>query len=371
VDLALRSTRFLLSHTTVLDGANITGETISLDEPVKDEFRWRKYGQKLVKGSEFPRSYFKCSIKSCTAKKYCEKFLDNQDQVVKFRTVYLDKHVHPLEEIEMTTVASNEEFLRIVASFFNQARAGVEEHDLQAGVSLAQPLEETAAPTERKKRPVVKTDKSKTKPASGSSDDNRLVLVAPPPIDPMIDGFPWRKYGRKSIKGSDVPREYFRCSRAECPVKKQIEPHSDGSHTVTYENPHNHVIDTDFVDRKGIAHRQKASAQNDAQKPTLSRAPTQVMPLPQPNTRKRKTVDRSVDPTELPSKFSKTSENGRVPTAAPLPKPEEAEKLNTPENPSRLALSALSQIFGNSDVADALRQFDDYAGAMGGSSLKM
>lgn len=34
---------------------------------------WRRYGEKIVKGSINPRSYYKCSHASCTAKKIVER----------------------------------------------------------------------------------------------------------------------------------------------------------------------------------------------------------------------------------------------------------------------------------------------------------
>ena len=38
-----------------------------------DGYHWRKYGEKQVKGSPYPRAYYKCSQEGCMAKKIVEK----------------------------------------------------------------------------------------------------------------------------------------------------------------------------------------------------------------------------------------------------------------------------------------------------------
>ncbi|KAF3784672.1 putative WRKY transcription factor 53 [Nymphaea thermarum] len=39
----------------------------------KDGYNWRKYGEKLVKESKFPRSYYKCTHPNCQVKKKLER----------------------------------------------------------------------------------------------------------------------------------------------------------------------------------------------------------------------------------------------------------------------------------------------------------
>ncbi|KAF0921098.1 hypothetical protein E2562_038623 [Oryza meyeriana var. granulata] len=59
----------------------------------------------------------------------------------------------------------------------------------------------------------------------------------------LDDGYKWRKYGKKSVKNSPNPRNYYRCSTEGCNVKKRVErDKNDSRYVVTmYEGIHNHV----------------------------------------------------------------------------------------------------------------------------------
>ncbi|XP_020577278.1 probable WRKY transcription factor 50 [Phalaenopsis equestris] len=61
-------------------------------------------------------------------------------------------------------------------------------------------------------------------------------------VEIMDDGFKWRKYGKKAVKSSPNPRNYYRCSSSGCGVKKRVErDRNDPSYVITiYEGTHNH-----------------------------------------------------------------------------------------------------------------------------------
>lgn len=56
------------------------------------------------------------------------------------------------------------------------------------------------------------------------------------------DGYYWRKYGQKQVKGSEYPRSYFKCTNVNCKVKKKVERSHDGDITEIVYNggDHNH-----------------------------------------------------------------------------------------------------------------------------------
>jgi len=68
----------------------------------------------------------------------------------------------------------------------------------------------------------------------------RLVVETNTDVDYLDDGYNWRKYGQKTVKGSPHPRSYYKCTYANCPVKKQVEKFGN-SIVNTYEGEHNHV----------------------------------------------------------------------------------------------------------------------------------
>ncbi|XAR65257.1 hypothetical protein NMG60_11009311 [Bertholletia excelsa] len=58
---------------------------------LEDGYRWRKYGQKAVKNSPFPRSYYRCTNSKCTVKKRVERSSEDPAIVI---TTYEGQHCH-------------------------------------------------------------------------------------------------------------------------------------------------------------------------------------------------------------------------------------------------------------------------------------
>lgn len=57
-----------------------------------DDYSWRKYGQKPIKGSPHPRGYYKCSsVRGCPARKHVERALDDPAMLI---VTYEGEHNH-------------------------------------------------------------------------------------------------------------------------------------------------------------------------------------------------------------------------------------------------------------------------------------
>ncbi|BFG35279.1 hypothetical protein CerSpe_215530 [Prunus speciosa] len=71
---------------------------------------------------------------------------------------------------------------------------------------------------------------------------HRVAFRTKSELEVMDDGFKWRKYGKKSVKNSPNPRNYYKCSSGGCNVKKRVErDREDSSYVITtYDGVHNH-----------------------------------------------------------------------------------------------------------------------------------
>ncbi|CAN6688877.1 unnamed protein product [Malus baccata var. baccata] len=66
-----------------------------------DDYSWRKYGQKPIKGSPHPRGYYKCSsMRGCPARKHVERCLEEPSMLM---VTYEGEHNHPRIPSQSTT----------------------------------------------------------------------------------------------------------------------------------------------------------------------------------------------------------------------------------------------------------------------------
>ena len=83
----------------------------------------------------------------------------------------------------------------------------------------------------------------------------------------LYDGYNWRKYGQKQVKGSENPRSYYKCTFPGCPTKKKVETSLDGQITeIVYKGTHNHAkpLNTRRGSGAGVAAAQMLQSGGDA-----------------------------------------------------------------------------------------------------------
>ncbi|XP_066362985.1 WRKY transcription factor WRKY24-like [Miscanthus floridulus] len=233
-----------------------------------DGYNWRKYGQKQMKGSENPRSYYKCSFPGCPTKKKVERSPDGQVTEI----VYKGTHNHPKPQSTRGRSASSAP----AASYVLQSAGdAVPEHSFVAlsGTPVATPEnssgsfggdDEINGVSSRLAGNFGTDDLDDDEPDSkrwrkdgGDGDagvsvagnnrtvrEPRVVVRTMSDIDVLDDGYRWRKYGQKVVKGNTNPRSYYKCTTARCPVRKHVERacHDTRAVVTTYEGKHNHDV---------------------------------------------------------------------------------------------------------------------------------
>ncbi|KAL2544257.1 putative WRKY transcription factor 43 [Forsythia ovata] len=75
--------------------------TRSAEDILDDGYKWRKYGQKAVKNSIHPRSYYRCTHHTCNVKKQIQRLAKDTSVVV---TTYEGIHNHPCEKLMETLI---------------------------------------------------------------------------------------------------------------------------------------------------------------------------------------------------------------------------------------------------------------------------
>ncbi|KAE9598657.1 putative transcription factor WRKY family [Lupinus albus] len=211
-----------------------------------DGYNWRKYGEKQVKGSENPRSYYKCTNPNCPTKKKVERDLDGQITEI----VYKGNHNHPKPQ----AIKSNSSSLAIPPSnHVSYATYGSGQMDLVAtpensSVSMGDDDYENCSQKSKQgadeDEPDAKRWRSISAHGSRTVREPRVIVHTTSDIDILDDGYRWRKYGQKVVKGNTNPRSYYKCTYLGCSVRKHIEraPQDLSAVITTYEGKHNHDV---------------------------------------------------------------------------------------------------------------------------------
>ncbi|KAJ8505453.1 hypothetical protein OPV22_006339 [Ensete ventricosum] len=290
--------------------ADLRGElSAAVSTPAEDGYNWRKYGQKQVKGCEYPRSYYKCTQPNCQVKKKVER--SHEGHITEI--IYKGAHNHPkphlnrrpgipsshpfndtqidsteqsglqtscdgkpakgssqsgnggqdwlvngLEATSSTPAAAaeqcdpsnslpqNQDGTRLSSDAIgvSSTMSNDEEDDDRAthgSVSLGCDGEGDETESKRRKLDACAIEMSA---ASRAVREPRVVVQTTSEVDILDDGYRWRKYGQKVVKGNPNPRSYYKCTNPGCIVRKHIEraSHDLKSVITTYEGKHNHDV---------------------------------------------------------------------------------------------------------------------------------
>uniref|UniRef100_A0ACD5ULZ9 Uncharacterized protein n=1 Tax=Avena sativa TaxID=4498 RepID=A0ACD5ULZ9_AVESA len=234
----------------------LQGSSITLDRPDDDGYNWRKYGQKAVKGGKYPRSYYKCTM-NCPVRKNVEHSLEGR--IIKI--VYRGQHCHerPSKRFKDCGALLNE------LDCFNDNE---EASTIDCQGYYAKPITSIGTMGD----PLLPTKQDGNEQLSGSGDGReegddeieavddgdvgdvsakernapgqKIIVSTPSDVDLLDDGYRWRKYGQKVVRGNPHPRSYYKCTYQGCDVKKHIERSSQEPDAVitTYEGKHIHDV---------------------------------------------------------------------------------------------------------------------------------
>ncbi|KAK8654871.1 hypothetical protein V6N13_107467 [Hibiscus sabdariffa] len=232
--------------------------------PVSDGYNWRKYGQKQVKSPKGSRSYYKCTFSNCQVKKI--ECSDHTGHVIEI----VNKGIHSHEPPRKINFARES---KVLSSAVPVSRNIVIEqavrmaNDSDPSTSSKESLPETTVNPERKqqcssgsdgngdmqmKEELLGEAEPNKRRKKGDADCSgsvvktgkkpKFVVHAAGDVGISADGYRWRKYGQKMVKGNSNPRNYYRCTSAGCPVRKHIETAVDNINAVviTYKGVHDH-----------------------------------------------------------------------------------------------------------------------------------
>eukprot|EP01090_Pellita_catalonica_P011427 TRINITY_DN2308_c0_g2_i1.p1 TRINITY_DN2308_c0_g2~~TRINITY_DN2308_c0_g2_i1.p1 ORF type:complete len:234 (-),score=39.60 TRINITY_DN2308_c0_g2_i1:559-1260(-) len=211
----------------------------------------------------------KCTHQSCLVKKQVETIISEEGKP-EIHTTYKGEHNHeppqaarvnaqvsvppvtvssppkielPLPGIGVAGILSN--------TPLDQATARLNSNPIM-------PLSELKRNLKTPKTTSTATSGTKMRAKTTTKTVPRLIVETDANVDYLDDGFNWRKYGQKNVKGSPYPRSYYKCTEKGCVVKKQVEQ-SGNTMMNTYEGTHNHPPPTGQKNQRKRRRRHVAS----------------------------------------------------------------------------------------------------------------
>ncbi|KAF8116990.1 hypothetical protein N665_0012s0007 [Sinapis alba] len=248
------------------------------DKPADDGYNWRKYGQKQVKGSDFPRSYYKCTHPACPVKKKVERSVDGQVTEI----IYKGQHNHePPQNSKRGRDNNNGSCNSLNKSKRDQDTSQVTTTEVLSEASDSEEVgnAETSLGGTHEEEPDPKrrnTEVRVSEPVSSSNrtvTEPRIIVQTRSEVDLLDDGYRWRKYGQKVVKGNPYPRSYYKCTTPGCGVRKHVERAANDPKAVvtTYEGKHNHDVPASRTSSHQLRPNNNLSTVNLNQQQTVAR----------------------------------------------------------------------------------------------------
>ncbi|KVH08615.1 DNA-binding WRKY, partial [Cynara cardunculus var. scolymus] len=196
---------------------------IAIEEPLDDGYVWRKYGEKKILNSKYPRQYYRCNSKilhNCYATKQVERSTKDPSF---FIVAYSGNHTCP--RILSTNCSSTATEL---------AARTVRTRDSSPATESASTINDSSFQNPTR----LQSLDLKKKNTRNAECTTQVKIILKTGFDkPPDDGYAWSKYGIKRIKGADF-RAYYKCRH--CNVKKRVERSFDDQCIVeiTYKGVH-------------------------------------------------------------------------------------------------------------------------------------
>ncbi|EFH60553.1 hypothetical protein ARALYDRAFT_317082 [Arabidopsis lyrata subsp. lyrata] len=217
---------------------NRSYNVVNVDKPADDGYNWRKYGQKPIKGCEYPRSYYKCTHVNCPVKKKVERSSDGQITQI----IYKGQHDHERPQNRRggggrdSTEVGDIHFVGGAGQMMESSDDSGYGKDHEEDNNDDDDDDDFPASKIRKIDGVSTTHRTVTEP--------KIIVQTKSEVDLLDDGYRWRKYGQKVVKGNPHPRSYYKCTTPNCTVRKHVERASTDAKAVitTYEGKHNHDV---------------------------------------------------------------------------------------------------------------------------------
>ncbi|KAF8096837.1 hypothetical protein N665_0299s0001 [Sinapis alba] len=218
---------------------NRSYNVVNVDKPADDGYNWRKYGQKPIKGCEYPRSYYKCTHVNCPVKKKVERSSDGQITQI----IYKGQHDHERPQNRRGGGGGRRDSGEIGDIHYNGGAGQMMESSEDSGYSKDHD-NDNDDDNDLLASKIRKIDGGVSTTHRTSVTEPKIIVQTRSEVDLLDDGYRWRKYGQKVVKGNPHPRSYYRCTMANCTVRKHVERASTDAKAVitTYEGKHNHDV---------------------------------------------------------------------------------------------------------------------------------